>query len=146
MLPKPLIALGNPLSDEIQSSFLSLFLQKTECEATANWNNFFNQWHTTSESSGPSDEASAENYLCPDCPNTFRTKQGLHQHLGKVHRRKAKTAFCEECGKSFAHKHALKYHVRQVHEKATRCECPSCGKSLYNKYELRKHMAKRHDS
>lgn len=81
-------------------------------------------------------------FVCEECGNTYKSKKGLKQHIGKVHLKKNKPSKCQTCGKRFKHKYALKFHVKQVHEEATRVNCERCGKTVYNKYAMARHNKK----
>ena len=83
-------------------------------------------------------------YSCGICHQAYTSKQGLHQHIGKLHMDDEKTIPCPECGKKFKHKHAVLFHLKQVHLKSTRVGCDVCGNSFYNKYELSKHVRRHH--
>lgn len=94
----------------------------------------------TSFSSAKIDEL----FKCPICEVQLLNQQGLSQHIGKQHTKKAKGSYCPLCRKKFKHKYAVRFHVKQVHAQATRVVCPHCGCSIYNKYMLRTHIDKEH--
>jgi len=56
-------------------------------------------------------------YKCEYCDHTSKTKGGLNQHLGVVHKEKAIT--CDICGKGYVYQHNFKAHMRTHQDLST---------------------------
>ena len=137
MLPAPRVSIDIELKQELKSLriYSQIQMPSSMSELTS---------RTPLVSS--SDLPQIKIFLCEICLQEFKTRQGLHQHFGKVHAPKVTGEVCPICDKMFRHKHALKFHVSQVHEKSTRVKCEECGKDFYNKYEAQKHFKKTHSN
>ena len=147
MLPKPRIHQTMELSEHIKACYRN---QEISCpESSLKLPNLFSVCHASvvyeiPEISNTKFRVHAKNYVCSSCQQSFKTSQGLNQHIGKVHSNDLKTEPCPLCEKMFKHKYAVDFHLAQVHYESTRVDCQACEKRFYNKYELKKHYRAKH--
>ena len=149
MLPKPMVYDQTNLSEHLQLLINGDSLLRDEKDSPKNLMNFYIQSSFLSRYRLPhpahkKGNGTKTSHDCPECQKSFNTRQGLNQHIGKVHRDQSKVLPCPVCKKTFVHKYAVKFHVDQVHQKSTRVPCLVCGKDFYNKYELQKHLDGNH--
>ena len=146
MLPKPRIHQTMELSEHVKA----FYSQDMRCpNSFLKLPNLFSMGHASvvyeiPDIANTKFRAHAKNYVCSSCQQSFKTSQGLNQHIGKVHSNAAKTEPCPMCDKLFKHKYAVEFHLAQVHYESTRAICQVCDKKFYNKYELQKHYRARH--
>ena len=76
-----------------------------------------------------------ENYPCPICPSTFRTKKYLYYHKIRVH---CEPQTCNICDHVLKSKKLLQVHKSTVHE-APKHICSICGKHLKSAQKARHH-------
>ena len=62
----------------------------------------------------PADGNNAGTSRCTACNKTFKTRQGLNRHIGRVHREPV-SFHCPCCGNLFQSMAALNAHTRRVH-------------------------------
>lgn len=87
------------------------------------------------------------NYLCSECPKTFRQNSHLKTHL-KTHGIGIKEKFsCAVCNKEFLFRGALAEH-KWVHLEGQEKPhvCKICGKDFIRKHKLVQHEQKEHES
>ena len=82
-------------------------------------------------------EAQAE-YPCPECDQTFGTKNKIIHHIKMMHLKL--TFACEKCGKPFDGKLGLMQHMMKVHDKeGKRVQCDVCQMWISDKACLKDH-------
>uniref|UniRef100_A0A8D8PR15 Zinc finger protein 845 n=1 Tax=Cacopsylla melanoneura TaxID=428564 RepID=A0A8D8PR15_9HEMI len=109
--------------------------------------------------------------LCPQCPNTFKRRSGMYQHVRSCHDKirfnctwsdkcdgtfattsslsrhldwhRGKKFRCDDCGKSFSTKDTLNEHIKTVHLGQT-YNCSDCPKTFLKKQGLIAHISNEH--
>lgn len=75
-------------------------------------------------------------FVCSECPNVYKTKQGLKVHFKEKHAT-TETHECSECVKTFDSKHKLRNHFDQYHTNKFLCKC---GKNHASAQNLNNHI------
>ncbi len=77
-------------------------------------------------------------YGCPKCPEKFRYKGLLRNHIQNRHTT-ARNYMCEICGLAFKQSVTLRKH-KMVHTDEKNFFCTTCGKAFKTMYALQKHV------
>ncbi|XP_071645077.1 uncharacterized protein [Temnothorax longispinosus] len=75
-------------------------------------------------------------FTCPKCPNVYKSKQSLNEHLLK-HESIKKNIPCDTCGKIFHSNVRMRVHMRR--HKSNSLACEICRRHLSSKEALEKH-------
>jgi KRAB domain-containing zinc finger protein len=81
-------------------------------------------------------------FACPTCPQAFRTRPKLRDHVRIVHERE-KSLTCSECQATFARGRDLRKHHAARHAKIVH-PCDRCGKTFSCAQTLRVHQRNAH--
>ncbi|XP_077254831.1 uncharacterized protein LOC143893394 isoform X3 [Temnothorax americanus] len=92
--------------------------------------------YQTNKGDNPMQSHLESKFKCPKCPNVYKSKQSLNEHLLK-HESIKKNIPCDTCGKIF-HSHVrMRVHMRR--HKSNSLACEICRRHLSSKEALEKH-------
>ena len=80
---------------------------------------------------------------CPECNNTFRSKQTLRHHFLLKHEEDNKY-FCNQCEFKTLYTSTLRIHTESVHEKL-KYSCMKCDYQTVYEPSLKHHIQSRHE-
>ncbi|XP_071559745.1 uncharacterized protein [Temnothorax nylanderi] len=88
-------------------------------------------------------------FKCPKCPNVYKSKHNLNEHLLKhegIKKSHLESKFkCPKCPNVYKHKHNLNEHLLKHEGIKKNVPCDTCGKIFHSHVRLRVHM-QRHKS
>ncbi|KAJ8910098.1 hypothetical protein NQ315_013235 [Exocentrus adspersus] len=82
------------------------------------------------------------NYMCDQCPKTFKTRNTLRIHHNRIHVLKSNNYMCATCGTTFKSLNGLRCHINLKHSDVNKHLCQVCGAAFKRGDYYRNHMKK----
>jgi len=91
-------------------------------------------------------DGQSKNYICDECPATFKIKRGLEFHRANKHSETPVSKQCQFCQKIFSNQLSLNGHLNRFHKNEGRFSCLRCEWKAPSQEELKAHVKVEHPS